>query len=1334
MRDRSRVAVWPLVSLMAWSAAAQGTAPAQAVPPPAPGLDLAAALKVPGSLQARLRFSHVTSADGLSNDSVFSILQDRRGFMWFGTQSGLNRYDGYRIQQFRHDPQDPRSLGDDFVQILFEDSRGGIWSGRSVLTRFNPDTETFSYFPLPSEDGVVKKRGIWGIAEDSRGSVWLGCTPGRSLLRLEPGATTFKSYDIGQDIPKEVDVGPRGIHIDTAGIIWVQIARGLIRFDPATGAVTTYHVEPGRYIQASAADRSGKLWLAMLGTTALEVFDTATRTFAPSWSAAPNPDPFGPGSNLTIYADPDGTIWLGTTDGLKILDPLKGTVRVLRNDPADRYSLSGNEVWPVTRDREGNLWVGVKGGGVNLLPSHSIQFGAWRHDPGDPSSLSDNNVRAIHGDRSGKVWIGTYNSGLDRFDPGTGKFAHYRHDPGKPGSLDHNRVYSIYEDRSETLWVGTGYGVNRLDRKAGTFAHFWRAASPPLQLTPLYYFLEDRAGRFWYGSGMMLDRKTGVSTFVGDREDLSIHEDRKGNLWFATLGALEKMDSSGRRHPIPLTPSRGDDGPAPIQVNFFHEDNAGLLWLATETGLVRLDPKTEKYTSYTTRDGLPDNVVQCILADRSGNLWVSTNNGLSVFNPRDSSFHNYHENDGLQGEAFNRKACFQDNEGHLYFGGLHGFNVFDPNRVRTHRTLTPPLVLTELQIHGKTIPVRAGSPLPRPIWEVNTVNLSYKENGFSLEFASLNYTDPARTRYRFRLRGLEADWTAVDSRHRSARYTDLRPGTYRFQVQASTDERTWSDPGASLMIVIAPPWWLTAWSLGGAILILAGLIFGAFRWRVRAIQWRARALQRLVEQRTGELEVARDQAQAASRAKSTFLANMSHELRTPLNAILGFSNLLHDGGGLSVEQRKDLEIINRSGEHLLGLINDVLDVSKIEAGRVTLENARCDLRRLVREITEMMQVRAAAKNLELRLEESTGLPNAIRSDAAKLRQILINLIGNALTYTERGGVTVRLEALPQDLPDRMLLRFEVQDTGVGIALEDQARIFEPFVQVGKLTMQKGTGLGLTIVRQFVELMGGTIRVESVPGEGSLFRVEVPVDRAAEPEVKTSWESGEGKVRLAPGQPEYRVLVVEDVFENRLLLQRVLESAGFLVRTARDGAESIEVFVAWRPQFIWIDRHMPGMDGLEAVRRIRGLEGGQEVKIAGVTASALTGDRDEMAAAGVDAVVHKPFRLAEIFDCMAHHLDLRFVKAEGGARRDADSTVALPPERLAAMPKEMRQDLEQAVVSLDAERIATVIRDISELDPGLGATLSRLTGRLAYTPILKALRHCRVGSQSQQSRP
>jgi signal transduction histidine kinase/CheY-like chemotaxis protein len=466
---------------------------------------------------------------------------------------------------------------------------------------------------------------------------------------------------------------------------------------------------------------------------------------------------------------------------------------------------------------------------------------------------------------------------------------------------------------------------------------------------------------------------------------------------------------------------------------------------------------------------------------------------------------------------------------------------------------------------------------------------------------------------------------------------------------------------------------------------------------------------------------AQAEAEAANRAKSEFLASMSHELRTPLNAILGFARLLCNDPHATPDQRRSFDIITRSGEHLLDLINGVLDMARVEAGRVVLEIAPFRLPELMRDVTDLLRPRAEAKGLELALELPENPPAVVQGDEGKLRQVLLNLAGNAIKFTPCGRVALRLKHRPADEPHRSRIALEVEDTGSGIAPEDQARIFEPFVQLGHQSELKGTGLGLTIARQFVGLMAGTIRVESRPGQGAKFIVDLELAHAAAEALPIAARHESRLARVAPGQPEFRMLVVDDQPENILLLRQVLEQAGFPVRVAADGAEAIAAFQAWRPQFIWMDWRMPVMDGIEATRRIRAIEGGRDVKIAAVSASVFQEERARLLAAGADDFVRKPIQFEQIYECLTRHLGVRFDFSGPAAPSPAESGDNLDPSALASLPPALRLELSEAVISLDAERIAAVVSRVAELNSALGTALGRRASQLEYTAIMRALK-------------
>ncbi len=816
------------------------------------------------AVQNAVRFDRLSMEDGLPHPVVYDILQDRQGFMWFATEDGAAKYDGYSFATFRSVPGDPGSVSPGAAYTIYEDRAGNIWIGirNGGLNKYDSATGTITrYMHDPSNPESLSHDTVHydSIFEDSSGMLWVGTANG--LNRFDPVRNTFKRYFYDADNPDSVAKGViLTIQPDPVDekLLWIGTGGGgLTRFDRINERFVRYehdsrnpdtpsHNTVWRIHGEVSPEGTSVLWLCTAG--GLDRFDTASGRFAHFRHDPGNPDSLSHNDVYSIVAAYDGTFWVGTHGGgLNRFDPVRQTFVSYKNSKHP-HSIGGNVVHPLYRDRSGTLWVGTWGGGVSRIDPLNQKTRLYDENSG----LSHSAVLSLCEDRTGAIWIGTWNGGLNRFDPSTGTFEHFRHDPTDPGTLSNDVVGAVFEDSRGELWVGTwGGGLNRFDRQTRRFARYVHQPDNPDSLSnnAVRDIAEDDRGHLWIattsGGASRFDRES--QTFQRFRHDpdnpdtistdnvWAVLKDSSGDLWFTTSSGLDRFDTQAQRfvqyHHDKNDPfSLSSDG----AINVF-EDRQGRLWTTTTFGLNRLDRRTGRFTRYFTEQGLPDNRVTSIVQDSDGNLWLGTGKGLCRFNPETKEMTTFGPADGMQGNLFHYPAALKSRTGELWFGGPNGLNVIDPNAL-TRNPNAPPVVLTDFLIDGKSVRPAANSVLKRHIGYAREILVPPGVSKLGFEFSALNYTVSSKNQYAHKMEGFDEDWIYTGSDKRFARYTNLNPGEYVFRVKGSNNDGVWNDEGTSVKIVIMPAWWSTWWFriAAGAFLLLA--FFLAHRWRTVAMQ------------------------------------------------------------------------------------------------------------------------------------------------------------------------------------------------------------------------------------------------------------------------------------------------------------------------------------------------------------------------------------------------------------------------------------------------------------------------------------------------------------------
>jgi ligand-binding sensor domain-containing protein/signal transduction histidine kinase len=1074
-----------------------------------------------------IKFKHLTLNEGLSHSNVQCILRDRRGFMWFGTEDGLNRYDGTTFKIYRHDPADPRSLSCNMISTLIEDKRGNLWIGTvgGGLNRYDRNNDDFIYFPIQDPDSSnLGFLYIHALIEDRDGKFWIGFDTGGLLLFDPVTGVTVAHFKTNSAYPNCLGYDDiRALCEDSRRNIWIGfLGGGLDRLDPRTGSFFHYtHVPQNRKslscdeINSIFEDSQKNIWIGTYGG-GLEQYDGKSDGFLHLKHNPDDPRSIGDDFIFSITEDASGNLWVGTeNNGIQRFDRTHKTFTRYVNETYNDYSLTDNSVESVYADTLGFIWIGTYNGGVNYLYTDGEKFRHYRQTP-QKNSLSKNAVLSFCEDRKGRVWVGTDGGGLNAFDRKKGTFVHFRNDPKNDKSLSQDAVLTIYEDRQENFWVGTyAGGLNLFDRDSRTFTRYLNDPGNPNSLSSndVRAIYQDSNGYFWIGTAKgldLFDRKKG--TFRHFRNDatnhdslsfdiiLLIYEDRQSNLWFGTYGGGLNLYNRKKGSFIRFKHDEKIDGS--LSDNFVYsmlEDSRGRFWVGTGEGLNLLDRRSRRFTHFRIRQGLRSDFISGILEDNRGNLWLSTHNGLSKFNPEKNTFRNYDAGDGLQGNDFHYGTTLKTRDGTLFFGGVNGFNVFNPDAVKDNPHI-PPVRIVDFQIFNKSVPIGAqSSPLKKSISESERLSLSYKHSMISFSFAALNYFLPEKNQYAYKLQGFEKEWNYIGTQ-RTATYTNLDAGEYVLRVKGSNNDGLWNESGVSLIITVSPPFWKTGWFRLAVSLFVIVSVFFAYRIRTSSMLARTRFLEQInrrlnvqiahrkaaedkiqrlneeLEQRVAERTA---QLQATNRELEAFAYSVSHDLRAPLRSLDGFSQALREDYGDRLDET-GLDYCRRlcaASQQMGRLIDDLLKLSRLTRSEMRVE--KVNLSALVQAIARECSDAEPAR--KIRFVIAKGI--SVQGDAPLLRVMLKNLIENACKFTgRRADAMIEFGVIQKETQPFHFIK----DNGVGFNMQYVDKLFNAFQRLHTVQEFEGTGIGLATVQRIVHRHGGRIWAEAEEGTGATF--------------------------------------------------------------------------------------------------------------------------------------------------------------------------------------------------------------------------------------------------------
>ncbi|MEO6731794.1 MAG: two-component regulator propeller domain-containing protein [Ferruginibacter sp.] len=1178
---------------------------------------------------------------GLSNNSVRCIYQDHNGFMWFGTFDGLNRYDGYDFKIFRKQIKDPNSLPHNYINAIGEDHRNNIWIGTGQgVSIYNNLTSTFFpgfFIPFGRKQKERILFNISTIKTDSKGTMYIG-TSGGGLLVQPDGSDAAIQLKCGKHANGKCRNDVQCIFIDQKQRVWLFIRDlGLCLYNESGKGIQVINTDLTTAL-CMEADDVGNLWIGTTG--GLYKYNIQSRLLL---------EPAIKLSSRVINSlklDRRYNLWIGTEGGgINVFNPSTGKVSYILSGK-NQHGLSSEDVVAVYEDKESRKWIGTLKGGINIIDIQKNKFQTIAHDQLNSNSLVGNFVSGFYEDQQQNIWIGTDDGGISIWNRQQNNFTNYRHIAGDEQSLSHNAVPCFQEDYMGNVWIATfGGGINKFNKASRNFEHYTFVNGQTGEVQKYVWLIyEDRDKNLWaatYGNGRLylLNRlKNRFEVFCPDPVDVHcLKEDHTGTLWAGTTYGFFKVDKQNKSYQYYQTSK---------PVRAILEDKKGRLWIGTEgIGLVLFDRAKSKITeNYTDADGLCNNSVLNILEDRAGKLWLSTFHGLSRFDPFTKTFKNFYQEDGLQSNQFSYNAALGLQSGELAFGGINGFNIFNPDSLPT-RNYNPPVLITGLRINNTQIAADSKYITSFNADKIESLKIPFSEAVLSLDFAALEFSASGKISYAYYLEGWDKGWN-YSGNLRTANYTRLSEGHYKLHIKATNADGVWNPKEVQLRVVIIPPWYRSWWANTFYILMLVGVIIFYQRYRAgkAKLEYEIKLANANAEKERAQREtekVINEREKEINEKRHTFFTDISHEFRTPLTLILNpLKDILARSGEDTNTDINELNIVYRNARRMLSLVDQLLLFRKTDTGADQLKIAKLNFTALCKEVFLAFEQQAKALKINYHFE-SNNEELEIFAEREKIEIILYNLISNSLKYTPKGGA-VAITISESDSH----VKVAVKDTGHGIPKEVGNKLFERFYQVKEkgVPSKPGFGIGLYLVNHFVQSHHGQISYQSEPGMGTSFLVQFrkgkehfgdqPIFEETPGESilshglieeqlaveKLSWKDTE----LAPLITEMEsILVVDDDEPMRMYLHQVF-CGKYTVYLAVNGEEGLKLAHQFLPDIIISDVKMPGMSGIDFCKAVK-----EDNSLSHIPVILLTGEPSvemklEGIEGGADDYITKPF--------------------------------------------------------------------------------------------------------------